>query len=160
MKKHPFLRKSIVHQVLGILLVLLLAPTAIAQQQAAADEIVGTWEADDGSVKLDMYKEGSEFQAHLLYGNHVMESDNVTFKKDEKNPNPALRTRSLKNIVFVSGLHWDGSGWSDGSLYDGSSGRTYHCKVEIAEGKMRLRGYLGIPALGQTKIFHRIRTQS
>lgn len=160
MKKNPFLRKSIIQQMLGILMVLFLAPAAMAQQQANSDEIVGAWEADDGSVKLDMYNAGSEFQAHLLYGNHVMESDNVTFKKDENNPDPSLRSRSLKNIVFISGLHWDGSEWSDGSLYDGSSGRTYHCKVEITDGKMRLRGYLGIPALGQTKVFHRIRAQS
>lgn len=124
-------------------------------QQVAADEIIGTWEADDGSVKLEMYKAGSEFEARLLYGNQVVESDNVTFKPDTKNPNPALRSRSLKNIVFLSGLHWEDDQWTGGSLYDGSSGRTYTCKVTIKEEQMHLRGYLGISALGQTKVFHR-----
>jgi uncharacterized protein (DUF2147 family) len=73
-------------------------------QQALADAIVGIWEADDGSVKLDMYKAGAAFEARLLYGNQVVESDNVTFKLDTRNPDPALRSRSLKNIVFLSGL--------------------------------------------------------
>ncbi|MCD9230488.1 DUF2147 domain-containing protein, partial [Ralstonia pseudosolanacearum] len=57
-------------------------------QQLPADEIIGAWEAEDGSVKLDMYKAGPEFEARLLYGNQVVESDNATFKLDTKNPNP------------------------------------------------------------------------
>jgi uncharacterized protein (DUF2147 family) len=135
---------------------LFVTPAALAQQ-AAADAIIGKWEADDGSVRLDMYKTGSEFQAVLLYGNQVVEADNVTFKNDIKNPNPALRSRSLKNIVFIWGLHWNAGEWSGGSLYDGSSGRTYSCDVQVRDGKMQLRGYIGIAALGQTRIFHRVR---
>ncbi|AXW55958.1 hypothetical protein CJO93_18265 (plasmid) [Ralstonia solanacearum] len=34
---------------------------------------------------------------------------------------------------------------------------TTPCKVTIKDGKMHLRGYLGISALGQTKVFHRVR---
>ncbi|MFV8607464.1 DUF2147 domain-containing protein [Ralstonia pseudosolanacearum] len=148
------LRQSVVSMMLFIL-GLFFAAMAHAQQ-ASSDAIVGAWEADDGSVKLEMYKAGSEFEARLLYGNQVVESDNVTFKLDAKNPNPALRSRSLKNIVFLSGLRWEDGEWTGGSLYDGSSGRTYTCKVTIKDGKMHLRGYLGISALGQTKVFHRL----
>ncbi|KWC61454.1 hypothetical protein WL55_30480 [Burkholderia cepacia] len=43
-----------------------------------------------------------------------------------------------------------------GSLYDDSSGRTYACKATIKDGKMLLRGYLGISAPGQTGVFHRV----
>lgn len=79
------------------------SPAAFAQQ-ARADAIVGLWEDGDGSVKLDMIRRSGEFQAHLLYGNQVVESDNVPFKKDEKNPDPALRSRSLKNIRSSPGF--------------------------------------------------------
>ncbi|WP_321863309.1 DUF2147 domain-containing protein [Burkholderia cenocepacia] len=148
------LRQSAVSMMFFIMS-LFFAVTAHAQQ-APADEIVGIWEADDGSVKLDMYKAASGFEAHLLYGNQVVESDNVTFKLDALNPNPALRSRSLKNIVFLSGLRWESNEWAGGSLYDGSSGRTYTCKATIKDGKMYLRGYIGISALGQTRAFHRV----
>lgn len=121
------------------------------------DAIVGTWEADDGTVKLDMFKAGAEFQARMLYGNEIVEADNVTFKKDAKNPDPTLRARSLKNIVFITGLRWEGGEWSGGTIYDASSGRTYNCKATIKDGKMHLRGYLGLPAMGQTRTFHRVR---
>lgn len=134
---------------------LLFAPAAFAGEPAA-DAIIGTWAADDGSVKIDMYKSGDAYQAHLLYGNHVVEADNVTFKKDTRNPNPSLRSRSLKNIVLLWGLCWDGGKWTGGSIYDGSSGRTYNCKAELDGGKMLLRGYLGVSLLGQTQVFHRV----
>ena len=98
--------------------------TPALAQQPAADAVVGIWQADDGTVKLDMYKNGAEVQARLLYGNELVEADNVTFKKDTKNPDPAMRSRSMKNVVFIWGLRWDGSQWTGGSLYNGSSGRT------------------------------------
>ncbi|MCC8970010.1 DUF2147 domain-containing protein [Bradyrhizobium brasilense] len=144
-------------------LALALATSALFMMPAAdaepspADALVGIWEADDGTVKLDMFKAGSEFQARMLYGNEIVEADNVTFKKDTKNPDPALRSRSLKNIVFITGLRWTDGEWSGGSIYDASSGRTYNCKAEMKNGKMGLRGYLGIPAMGQTRTFHRVR---
>ncbi|WP_018859799.1 DUF2147 domain-containing protein [Rhizobium sp. 42MFCr.1] len=124
-------------------------PAAHAQQASPADAIVGTWQANDGSVKLDMFKEGPEFRARLLYGNQLMEADNVTFKKDAKNPDPALRSRSMKNVIFITGLHWNDGSWTGGALYDGSSGRTYNCQITMQGGKMNLRGY--ISALGQTR---------
>lgn len=132
-----------------------LLPAAHAQEAVKTDDIVGVWAADDGTVKLDMYKEGSEYKAKLLYGNKLVEADNVTFKNDVKNPDPTLRSRSMKQVVFIWGLHWDDGEWTDGSLYDGSSGRTYHCQVQMKDGKMHLRGYIGLPALGQTRVFHR-----
>jgi len=135
---------------------LFLTPAADAEP-SPADALVGIWEADDGTVKLDMFKAGSEFQARMLYGNEIVEADNVTFKKDMQNPDPSLRSRSLKNIVFITGLRWSDGEWSGGSIYDASSGRTYNCKAEIKNGTMGLRGYLGIPAMGQTRTFHRVR---
>lgn len=134
---------------------LFLMPTADAEP-APGDALVGIWEADDGTVKLDMFKAGSEVQARMLYGNEIVEADNVTFKKDTKNPDPALRSRSLKNIVVVTGLRWADGEWSGGSIYDASSGRTYNCKVTIKDGKMHLRGYLAVSLMGQTRTFHRV----
>lgn len=128
---------------------------AAAQQSQAADAIIGKWQADDGSVKMELYRAGTEYQARLLYGNQLVEKDGTTFKLDVKNADRSLRARSLKNIVFIRSLHWDGKGWSGGSLYDGSSGRTYSCKMTLKGGKMYLRGYIGLPALGQTRAFHR-----
>jgi uncharacterized protein (DUF2147 family) len=150
-----FVSRRSVLAAITVCLTLCLTLTGLAQQPPA-DAIIGTWAAADGSVKLDMQKAGSEFHARLLYGNQVVEADDVTFKQDVKNPDPSLRTRSLKHIVFVLGLRFEDGKWSGGSLYDGSSGRMYKCTVELKDGKMLLRGYLGMSLLGQTRSFHRV----
>lgn len=131
------------------------APVASAAPPATPDAIVGRWDADDGSTKLDFYRAGDAYQAHFLYGNQVVETDGVTMKKDLKNPDPSLRSRSLKNIVIASGLHYANGEWGGGSIYDPSSGRMYRCKAEIKDSKLLLRGYFGMSALGQTRAFHR-----
>lgn len=134
------------------------APGVLAQAapKAAPDAILGRWEADDGSVRLDMIRAGEAYQARFLYGNEVVEADGVTLRKDVKNPDPALRDRSLKNIVFITGLRYGDGAWAGGSIYDAASGRTYNAKAELQGGKMHLRGYLGVSALGQTRVFHRM----
>ncbi|MGJ5070586.1 DUF2147 domain-containing protein [Bradyrhizobium oligotrophicum] len=155
MQTSPLSRRSAVFVLLASLNVGLM-PMAHGETPTP-DAIVGVWEADDGTVKLDMFKAGAEFHARMLYGNEIVEADNVTFKKDAKNPDTALRSRSLKNIVVITGLRWGDGEWSGGSIYDASSGRTYSCKVTVKDGKMLLRGYVGLPAMGQTRAFHRAR---
>lgn len=156
MQASPLSRRSAIFLLMATVNIGLM-PMAHGEAPPVPDAIVGTWEADDGTVKLDMFKAGAEFQARMLYGNEIVETDNVTFKKDAKNPDPTLRSRSLKNIVFITGLHWENGEWSGGSIYDASSGRTYNCKANVKDGKMHLRGYVGLPAMGQTRTFHRVR---
>ena len=43
----------------------------------------------------------------------------------------------------------------DGTLYDPKSGKTYHGVMESAGDKLKLRGYVGIKALGRTEVWTR-----
>ena len=134
---------------------LLLLPVLGKAQALKPDDIVGNWEAVDKTLKLEMFHAGSDYEARMLYGNKLVESDGVTFKSDEKNPDASLRSRSTKGIIFIKGLTWDKDQWTGGTLYDASSGKTYKCKVELKDGKLQLRGYMGVPALGQTVVLAR-----
>jgi uncharacterized protein (DUF2147 family) len=136
-------------------LLLTLVPIALGQT-ASADELVGVWESLDHNFKIEMFKADKDYEAHLLYGNHVVEKDG-TFKTDTKNPDPNLRSRSLKGIVLIKGLVWDNGQWSGGTLYDGSSGSTYQCKAEIKDGVLLLRGFRGTPLFGETIKLQRTR---
>ncbi|MBO4226825.1 DUF2147 domain-containing protein [Bradyrhizobium neotropicale] len=127
-------------------------PASFAQA-AQPDDILGTWQSE--TVKLEFFKAGAEYNARILWGNRIVESDGVTFKKDILNPDPAFRSRSLQGITMVTGLVYQNGEWTGGSLYDGSSGRTYSGKAEIADGKLHLRGYLGVPAMGQTMVLQK-----
>ena len=133
-------------------------PMLAFAQKSQPQDIVGIWQAEDGHLKLEMFTVGNEYNAKLLFGSKDVESDGVTFKLDTNNPDPALRSRSLKGIVFVKGLSWQNGHWSGGTIYDATSGKTYSCQAEIVDGKMRLRGYLGVPLFGETIVFIRVHT--
>jgi len=76
---------------------------------------------------------------------------------DEKNPDASQRGKPLRGQVILRELHYDGDGkWSGGSIYEPDSGRTYKCLVElIANGSLKVRGYIGISMLGKSQIWTR-----
>lgn len=126
-------------------------------QAAQPDDILGTWQSE--TVKLEFFKAGAEYNARILWGNRIVESDGTTFKKDTHNPDPALRSRSLQGITMVTGLVYQNGEWAGGSMYDGSSGRVVNGKAEITDGKLKLRGYMGVSLMGQTIVLERVATQ-
>jgi uncharacterized protein (DUF2147 family) len=152
MKGEPMLSWKILATVAVVFGLVLAAPAARAQP-AQSDDIVGAWESE--SLKLEFFKVDAEYQARILWGDRIVESDGVTFKKDTLNPDPSLRSRSLQGIVMVKGLTYQNGEWSGGTAYDASSGRTVNCKAEITEGKLHMRGYVGVSLLGQTVVFQR-----
>lgn len=136
-----------------IVTALIMASPTGAARAAQPDDIVGTWQSE--TIKLEFFRAGPEYNARILWGNRIVESDGTTFKKDTLNPDPALRSRSLQGITMVTGLVYQNGEWTGGSLYDGSSGRLVSGKAEIVDGKLHLRGYMGIPAMGQTMVLQR-----
>jgi uncharacterized protein (DUF2147 family) len=138
----------------SMLALTLLAATAAVTPAALAqspNDIVGIWETEDGGLKFEMFNAGKEYQARLLYGQYVMESDNVTFMKDTKNPDPALRSRSLKHAIILRGLTWQNGEWVGGSFYSVRNGATISCSAKVADGKLHMSGF--VP--GQTIVFRR-----
>ncbi|WP_242123880.1 DUF2147 domain-containing protein [Sphingobium sp. Sx8-8] len=125
-------------------------------QRSAPDAIAGVWSADDGSSNLDFMRAAGGYQARIVYGRKLMEPDGVSFKRDALNPDPALRSRSMKNVVIVTGLRYDNGIWTGGSIYDATSGRTFRCMLWMKNGALYLRGYFGLPLLGETRSFHRL----
>lgn len=131
------------------------AITAKLQAQTNEKNIVGIWESDKKDVRMEFFKDGDHYSAKLLWGNLVVEKDGVTSKKDTKNPDKQLRNRDIIGIVSLTGLKWNGKEYTDGKIYDPPSGDTYTCKAWIEDGKLSLRGYLGISLLGKTVTWHK-----
>ena len=57
---------------------------------------------------------------------------------------------SLKNV--------GGTNYDNGSIIDPKNGKTYKLKAEMIEGgkKLKLRGYIGIAALGRNQTWIRV----
>lgn len=79
-------------------------------------------------------------------------------KRDNKNPDPALRQRELCGLNVIWNLrptgpdHWDG-----GRFYNPQSGKTHDVKIELTAAKaIEARFYQGASFLGETKTLNRV----
>lgn len=134
---------------------MMLATTAALRAQSSPNAIVGTWESDEKDVRMEYFQDGDHYSARLLWGNKILEGDNITSKKDGKNPDPSLRSRNIIGITSLNGLKWNGKEYTDGKIYDPPSGKTYNCKAWMEGDKLQLRGYLGFSMMGKTVSWHR-----
>lgn len=143
-------------KVSNVIAAILLLTAFAAKAQTGENAIVGKWESDKKDVQLEFFKSGNEYQAKLLWGNKIVENDGKTSKKDVKNPDEKLRSRLIIGIVSVTGLKWDSEEYTGGKIYNPPLGDTYKCKVWVKDGKLYLRGYMGVSLLGQTASFHHL----
>ena len=133
-------------------------PSTIAFAQAdPKDAIVGTWATEDGNLIIRMYDAGDTYAARFVYGALVVEADGRTLMRDEKNPDPSLRSRSLSDVDFVSGLVWNAADqrWEDGVVYQANAGRTGSARASMEGDTLHLRAYRGTPIAGRTIVFKR-----
>jgi hypothetical protein len=61
-------------------------------------------------------------------------------------------------LTIVKGMKRDGRNYEEGSIMDPRDGSVYHAQMEVSEDgkKLSVRGYLGIPMLGQTQVWNRL----
>lgn len=73
-------------------------------------------------------------------------------KRDQHNPDASLRERPLCGLTILSGfLPPRGHASSAGRIYDPSDGSLYSSTLTLTkDGRLSIRGYVGIPLLGKT----------
>jgi uncharacterized protein (DUF2147 family) len=61
-------------------------------------------------------------------------------------------------LTIVKGMKRDGRNYDEGSIMDPRDGSVYHAQMELSPdgAKLSVRGYLGIPMLGQTQVWNRL----
>lgn len=112
----------------------------------AALPVEGVWINGDGDGYIEIRREGDELTGTILGG------PDGSNRLDEKNPDPALRSRRLTGLQIMQGLKADGpSKWSGGTIYDPNNGKTYGCTVELEnDDTLKVRGYIGVSLFGRT----------
>jgi uncharacterized protein (DUF2147 family) len=74
-----------------------------------------------------------------------------------KCPGDQKNARML-GLTIVSGMKRDGLKYTDGSILDPRDGTVYHAEMEVSSDgrQLSVRGYVGIPLLGQTQVWNRL----
>ena len=79
---------------------------------------------------------------------------------DWRNGDPALRSRKVLGMPLIWGFKRtsDPNAFEDGHIYNGENGKIYNANISLqSDGKLRLRGYVGTPMLGETQLWTRVR---
>lgn len=125
-------------------------PMAIFGQFKSSD-CVGKWITDEGKAIVEIFEQGGKYYGKIIWTKEIYNKNSQPLK-DTKNPDPALRNREVKGIVFMTDFSFDGKDtWKDGKLYDAESGNTYSGYLKLRSiDVLDLRGYMGISMLGRT----------
>jgi len=135
----------------------LAAGLAAGAAPARADGVEGVWLTEKGKVAVELFRCGAELCGRIVWLARPRWSEG-TLKRDERNPDPALRDRPWCGIEVISGLRRDGGGddWEDGSFYYPKDGKSFDLALRPnGDGTLKVWAYLGVKLLGKTEIWTR-----
>ncbi|HEX7478128.1 MAG TPA: DUF2147 domain-containing protein [Polyangiales bacterium] len=120
------------------------------------DALLGEWwtEGSEGRIKFIRAHDGT-FRGITTCCPHP-QADKRNPSKDIHNPKPELRDRSTIGIIIIWKLQYDDGEYENGYVYSPRDGKTYRMDIKMLDrDTVKIRGYLGIPLLGQSQIWKR-----
>lgn len=125
--------------------------------QNGADAITGVWFNKDKDAKIQIYKKGAEYFGKIIWLKNA-KNDQGQDRKDDKNPDDNLKKRTISGLEILKSFKYDGDEekWSEGTIYDPKSGKTYSCKITLKDkNNMNVRGFIGVSLIGRTDVWTR-----
>jgi uncharacterized protein (DUF2147 family) len=118
--------------------------------EAQSTGMIGDWMDPGGSVvRVDHC--GAQICLWI-----ISVSSSAPATTDMNNPEPRERTRALCGLMIGRGFVLRDPGQAtNGTLYDPRTGKTYHGAISLQGTKLELRGYVGIPLLGESQTWIR-----
>ena len=113
----------------------------------AADPPIGKWQTvDDKSGKVEseveMYQEGGK-----LFGKIVSLAEPMDANGQPKRCTKctgADKDKPIVGLVIIKGLSASGDRYKDGTITDPADGKVYKAEVWTEDGKLKVRGYVGM----------------
>ena len=119
-------------------------------------QVTGMWKTiddRDGSEKsvIEIYEQGGK-----LHGRVTKLLDGATYTTCDRCPGDQ-KGKPLVGMTIIHDLVKTPTGGTDGKVMDPNNGKTYDCYVElVSPDRLKLRGYIGVSALGRSQIWHRV----
>ncbi len=148
---------------ISMLVCLLLTFFVINAMATTAADIVGLYEFPDPDSKLKakvkIYEtESGLYDVRVVWMEKSCDEHGKLYL-DANNPNKALRTLPLNQILMVEGLEFnaDKQRWESDSFYHPIMGRMFSVHIYVEnEKQLRVRGYWKKPVFGQTIYWDRV----
>ena len=123
---------------------------------APAGSIQGLWQVEDGSAVIELLPCGEEWCGRIFWS-HDLATAPPGEVRDDANPNPSLRHRSLCDLEIIRGLKMEAVNFfGGGTVYNPDDGLTYGAEMRLENnGTLRFRGFLALPILGGSQIWRR-----
>lgn len=119
-----------------------------------SNKVIGNWLTDNGKSQISIYKsKNGKFYGKLTWLKEPNEDGAA--KKDKNNPEASLKQKPLLGLLILKDFEYDNSekNWSEGTIYDPESGKTYDSYMWFNDGNydvLKLKGFvLGMRFLGR-----------
>lgn len=150
------MRLALLFLMLGPIALTIRAAETVPSTTLASSGIDGPWISATGDVLVSIAHTNDGHRLILRgIADAIDPDDGAPRNLDTNNPRRSLRDRSLPGLELGT-LQRMGERYS-GTLYDPEHGRTYRVLAElISEDVLRMRAYIGVPALGRTLYWQRL----
>ena len=122
-------------------LAVMAAPGARAQ---AADEPTGIWLTQAGDARIRVSHCGGSLCGQIVSLRDKLDPATGKPAVDDKNPNPALRNRSMIGVQLFFDMKPAGPNKWSGQIYNSDDGKMYASNVSVAApGALKVEGCVG-----------------
>jgi uncharacterized protein (DUF2147 family) len=138
-----------------LLLVLALTSAIPMLAQSKADRLTGYYLTRDDKThkeksQVQIFKSSDgKYHGKIVWVAEPLENGKP--KVDKNNPADNLKTRPIFGLPLLNGFTYDSENdeWSDGTIYDPLSGKTYKCFMLFSDpNTLKVSGYIGKQWMG------------
>lgn len=138
---------SIVASIFALFFILNGVSAAGAQEAAAT----GLWLTQKGDARIQVSKCGAALCGKVVWLKDAIDPLTKKPQTDDKNPNPALATRSMIGVQLFIDMNPTGPNSWAGKIYNADDGGIYDSKVKVlGPGQLSVEGCLGAICGGET----------
>ena len=121
--------------------------------------ICGTWLEEKKQSHIEIYQiDNDTYEGKIVWLAEPL-NELGEIKLDKENPDKSLRHRKIQNLIIIEKLQFiETNQWSNGSIYDARSGKTYSLNAKLEDqNTLFMRGYIGFSLIGKTTRWTRIK---
>ena len=136
-----------------------LASKKLVQKEAQKTKLLGLWWNQEKTSKIEIRKSEGKFYGKIVWLKDPKNAEGKN-KLDTKNPDNNLRSQEIHGLEILKDFELKDNGlFEGGKIYNPKDGKTYSCALTILDNgaKLKVRGYIGVPWIGKTQIWERVK---